>query len=84
VWISPTAYGFEERRDGRWHPLDERPLATTDWRAGARAVFEEAATTRISFDTIGRADQTLSFTLSRNGERAAMRVGLDGQVSHHE
>src|SRR6202007_19181 len=31
LWVSPTGYGFEERRDGRWMPLDQKPLTATDW-----------------------------------------------------
>ncbi|HEX7874009.1 MAG TPA: GspH/FimT family pseudopilin [Sphingobium sp.] len=81
LWVSPTGYGFEERREGRWMPLDQKPLTSTDWRSGTSASAGEQANTRLWFDTIGRADQPMTFTLIRNGRSLAVSVGLDGTVT---
>ncbi|MET0365080.1 MAG: GspH/FimT family pseudopilin [Sphingobium sp.] len=81
LWVSPTGYGFQERRDGRWVPLDQKPLTSTDWRTGTRASAGEQTNARLWFDTIGRADQPLAFTLMRNGRSLAISVGLDGKVT---
>ncbi|MET0239403.1 MAG: GspH/FimT family pseudopilin [Sphingobium sp.] len=81
LWVSPTGYGFEERLDGRWVPLDVKPLTNTDWRAGTRAKAGEQASVRLWFDTIGRADQPMAFTLSGNGRTLSLSVGLDGKVT---
>ncbi|MET0137616.1 MAG: GspH/FimT family pseudopilin [Sphingobium sp.] len=80
IWVSPTGYGFEERREGRWIALDDKPLTATDWRAGALADGGEQGRMRLWFDTIGRADQPMQFTLRRNGRAMAIAVGLDGKV----
>ncbi|MFT3966355.1 MAG: GspH/FimT family pseudopilin [Sphingobium sp.] len=80
LWVSPTGYGFEERRDGRWTPLDQKPLVSTDWRSGTQASAGQARL-RLWFDTIGRADQQISFTLQRNGRSLPVAVGLDGTVT---
>lgn len=37
VWITPSGYGFEQRRDGQWVALDQRAFESTDWRSGTRA-----------------------------------------------
>ncbi|HEX7855976.1 MAG TPA: GspH/FimT family pseudopilin [Sphingobium sp.] len=81
LWVSPTGYGFEERREGRWMPLDQKPLTATDWRSDTRATMGEQAQGRLWFDTIGRADQPLTFTLQRNGRTLPVSVGLDGTVT---
>lgn len=78
LWVSSTGYGFEERRGGRWQPIEQKPLVSTDWTGGARV---DAGTMRLWFDTIGRADQPMAFTLVRDGRSLPITVGLDGQVT---
>ncbi|MCE7797501.1 GspH/FimT family pseudopilin [Sphingobium sufflavum] len=82
LWVSPAGYGFEERRDGRWVPLDAKPLVNADWNGGARAEAGAASAgrARLWFDTIGRADQPMAFTLKRDGRSLPVSVGLDGRV----
>lgn len=80
VWVSPAGYGFEERREGRWIPLDSKPLADTDWREDVQAETGPQGRARLWFDTIGRADQPMTFTLKRDGRSLPVSVGLDGRV----
>jgi general secretion pathway protein H len=84
LWVSQTGYGFAERRDGQWVPLDEKPLASRDWSRGVTAQVGEGGQTRIWFDTVGRADQPLAFALERDGRTLNVRVGLDGRVTSDE
>lgn len=81
IWVGPGGYGFEERRDGRWVALDAKPLEQTDWTGGARAEAGDQARSRLYFDTIGRADQPMAFTLTRDGRSLPVSVGLDGKVA---
>lgn len=81
LWVSSTGYGFEERREGRWVALDQKPLVQTDWRSGTRASAAERGTMRLWFDTVGRADQPMAFTLQRNGRALPLSVALDGMVT---
>ncbi|HTH27925.1 MAG TPA: GspH/FimT family pseudopilin [Sphingobium sp.] len=80
LWVSTTGYGFEERRDGQWVPMTEKPLESMDWAKGVNADAGDGGRTRIWFDTIGRADQPLAFRLQRDGHEIAVQVGLDGRV----
>jgi general secretion pathway protein H len=80
LWVSTTGYGFEERRDGRWNPITEKPLDSRDWANGVSAEAGDGGRTRIWFDTIGRADQPMAFTLQRDGQEMPVRVDLDGRV----
>lgn len=80
VWVSTTGYGFEERRDGQWTSMTEKPLDSRDWAHGVSAQAGDGGRTRIWFDTIGRADQPMAFTLQRDGHDMAVNVGLDGRV----
>ncbi|HEX7820233.1 MAG TPA: GspH/FimT family pseudopilin [Sphingobium sp.] len=81
LWVSPTGYGFEERREGRWIALDGKPLGQTDWSAGARAEAGQQGRARLWFDTIGHADQPMAFTLIRDSRSLPVSVGLDGMVA---
>ena len=81
LWVSPTGYGFEERTGGRWQSLDQKPLGTTDWSSRARAEAPQQGRQRLYFDTIGRADQPMAFTLTRDGRSLPVTVGLDGRVA---
>lgn len=80
LWVSTTGYGFEERRDGQWNAMAEKPLASTDWANGVSAQAGDGGRMRIWFDTIGRADQPMAFTLERDGHDLAVRVDIDGRV----
>jgi len=40
VWVAPSGYGFEVRRDRAWQPLDKPNLANRDWRSGTVARVE--------------------------------------------
>ena len=84
VWISTTGYGFEERRDGQWIAMDEKPLGSRDWASGVSAQAGDGGRTRIWFDTIGRADQPMAFKLERNGQNIGVHVDLDGRVKAGE
>lgn len=81
LWVSPTAYGFERREDGAWQAVTDGPLATRDWAGETRARFGSATQVRAVFDSIGRADQTLHFTLERGGSAVTLRMDLDGKVT---
>ncbi len=81
LWVSPTGYGFEERQAGRWVALDRKPFATTEWRGGTRADAGQQNRARLFFDTIGRADQPMAFTLRRDGRSLPVSVALDGRVT---
>lgn len=82
LWVSASGYGFEERRDGKWRPLDQRPLEATDWSGGALARMGQDGRGRIWFDSIGRADQPMRFSLTRDGVEVPVAVDLDGRVTH--
>ncbi len=81
LWVSPTGYGFEERREGAWVPLDAKPLSQVEWGGGARAAAEQQGRVRLWFETIGRADQPMAFTLRQDGRSLPVSVGLDGVVA---
>lgn len=81
LWVSPTAYGFERRNGGTWQAVTEGPLATRDWAGETRAEIGSTTQLRAVFDTVGRADQTLHFTLKRGGNAITLRMDLDGRVT---
>ncbi|MBB5985410.1 GspH/FimT family pseudopilin [Sphingobium lignivorans] len=81
LWVSPTAYGFEQRARGQWQPVREGPLASQDWSGGASADLGSAGQARIVFDSVGRADQPLRFVLRRDDQQVTLRMDLDGNVS---
>lgn len=84
LWVSQTGYGFERREDGQWRALSEGPLAATDWSRDAQARFDGVSQLRMVFDNVGRADQTLDFTLTRDPQHVRVRIDLDGRVKTGE
>jgi general secretion pathway protein H len=84
LWVSSTAYGFERRAQGEWQAIADGPLAVRDWSGETRADLGSAAQLRVLFDSVGRADQTLRFTLARGESAVVLRMDLDGKVSSGE
>ena len=84
LWVSQTGYGFERREQGEWRALSEGPLAAADWSRDAQARFDGVSQLRMVFDSVGRADQTLDFTLARDMQHVRVRIDLDGRVKTGE
>ncbi|WP_338142987.1 GspH/FimT family pseudopilin [Sphingobium algorifonticola] len=80
VWVSPSGYGFERRRDRQWVPIEDKPFVTTDWRQGTSAVLGEAGQRQLIFDGTGLPDDILAVRLQRDGEAVTVRVDMAGKV----
>jgi len=81
LWVSPTGYGFEKREKGQWLAVTDGPLASHDWTGDTRAKLGSSTQVRVVFDSVGRADQPLSFGLTRDGQAVTLRMDLDGKVT---
>lgn len=81
LWVSSGAYGFERRAQGAWEPITEGPLVSHDWSGETRAELGQRTRLRVMFDSIGRADQPLDFSLARDGQQLRVRMDLDGKVT---
>lgn len=79
LWVTPSGYGFDEWRGGRWTPLPARPLGVTRWGEGIAALTP--ARSRVIFDTTGLADPPLALTLRRDGRNVAVTIGANGAVT---
>jgi general secretion pathway protein H len=84
LWVSPRAFGFERREQGQWQAVTDGPLASSDWSGNTQAQLGATTQLRIVFDSVGRADQPLSFTLLRDGREIAVRMDLNGKVTSSE
>ena len=84
LWVSQTGYGFERLQDGSWQAMNEGPLAATDWSRETQARFDGVSQLRMVFDSIGRADQPLDFTLARDTQHIRVQIDLDGRVKTSE
>ena len=81
VWVSAGGYGFDERRDGVWVAMAERPLRVTQWSKGTRAQPSgENSRDRVLFDPTGISDRPLDVTLERSDQTIVVHVGTDGKV----
>lgn len=82
AWVSPSGYGFDQLRQGRWERLDEKPFQGDDWGHDmAMSLAGEQARSRVRFDSLGLPDQPLQLRLSRGGSTAAVRVAANGDVT---
>lgn len=81
LWVSEGGYGFDERREGAWVAMADKPLRVTRWSRGTRALPSSGTPRdRILFDSTGAADRPLDVTLTRARERLVVHIGADGAV----
>lgn len=76
VWVSPSGYGFDERRGGQWVALADKPLRVSQWGEGTQALVGER--TRVTFDPTGMVDRGLVVPLRRERTRVTITLGGDG------
>lgn len=78
LWVTASGYGFDEWRSGRWVPMADAGLRVGRWGDGVAAsgVVRE----RITFDTTGLADRSLTVSLRRDGTTATIAIAADGSV----
>ncbi|MFN2259632.1 MAG: GspH/FimT family pseudopilin, partial [Parasphingopyxis sp.] len=61
LWVSPSGYGFERRREGTWQPIVQPPFDATDWRGGTVARVPPEGT-RLVFDSVGLPSEAIAVT----------------------
>jgi general secretion pathway protein H len=76
VWVTPTGYGFDERRGAQWIALADKPLRVAQWGEGTQAVMAER--TRVTFDSTGMADRVLALPLRRDRTRVTVTIDANG------
>lgn len=78
LWVTPSGYGFDGWRGGRWVPLGEAPFRVERWGDGAAVtgIVRE----RVTFDTTGLVDRPLTLSLRRDGNVVTIAVAADGTV----
>ena len=92
VWVAPSGYGFEQRRDGQWLLMTGRGFDDMNWRQGtvARLVGNTAdedsdaegpARSRFTFDATGLPSAPVSILLSRGEDEGEVKVSTVGEVS---
>lgn len=80
LWVSPSGYGFERRREGAWQPIEQPPFDATDWRGGTVArVPPDGA--RLVFDSVGLPSEAIAVTIEQGGARRVVAVDAAGEVS---
>ena len=79
AWVSPSGYGFDQFRDGRWEKMEQRPFEAADWGTGMKASLDSR--TRVRFDSLGITDKPLGIRLSRGVESAGIWIAASGEVS---
>lgn len=90
LWISPSGYGFDLYRDGRWQAQTKGALAAHDWDKGttvaASGISGEAArasggAARLTFDNLGLPEGPVAIDLKRDDRSARVEVAANGDVS---
>ena len=80
LWVSGSGFGFEQRHDGQWQPLNDGRLQQRDW-AGSTAVTANGATqARVTFNRFGLPDRPLTMRLTSDGGEANITVDAGGDV----
>jgi general secretion pathway protein H len=79
VWVSAGGYGFDQRQQGAWAAIGEKPFEVTNWGKGTSAMMA-GGRDRVMFDSTGFADRPLDVRLTRDAEAVTVHVGADGAV----
>jgi len=81
VWVTPGGYGFDERAEGRWQAMSDKPLRVAQWGKGIEAAVSGAGgRDRVVFDPTGMADRPLTVDLRREGQAVRVSIGTNGAV----
>ena len=78
IRLDADGYGFDWRRQGEWHPIEQKPFLAQAWNQGTAAQVDRGAA-RIVFDSTGFAEP-LAFTLARGSEQVAVEFSDGGNV----
>ncbi len=81
LWVSASGYGFQRREGAIWVPIEEKPLATTNWKSGTRARVGADGGAQMAFDSTGLPSDPLTVILAREGERVSISVDMSGKVA---
>lgn len=83
VWVAASGYGFDRHREGRWEPMEAKPLDTADWGKDVTAQVAGGgeARSRIRFDSLGMADRAATVRLSQDGRTLTVAVAPNGDVT---
>ena len=80
VWLSPSGYGFEQQRDGRWQPITSGTFREADWGEGIRMKTGDARASRVRFDSVGMPSQEMLVELSSGDQSRQVRIGQSGDI----
>lgn len=79
IRVTQAGYGFDQRSDGGWRPLDRKPFVDQAWAEGARALVPAGGATRLVFDPTGIAEPA-TLSLARDDERVTISLRYDGKI----
>lgn len=80
IWLRPSGYGFEQRRDGEWQAKNDKTFEQTNWQSDTLIDLGTSKQARLAFDVTGLPSTSLDISL-RNGEaRLSVRVSASGDV----
>ncbi len=81
VWLRPSGYGFEERKDGTWQAASGKSLAQVQWTNGATLALGTAREARILFDVTGLPSSPLDIKLQQGDANIRVTISAAGDVS---
>jgi general secretion pathway protein H len=81
LWVTGGGYGFDQRVDGGWVPLADKPLRVERWDERTRVSTGAAGRLRVTFDTTGMADRAAELRLTRGDDVASVVIASDGSVA---
>lgn len=80
LWVTTSGFGFEQRHDGQWHPLDQVRVAPRNWDVGTAVSVNGTAQARVTFNRVGLPDHALRVELTSGDDTAVVRVDAAGDV----
>ncbi|MBV7257813.1 prepilin-type N-terminal cleavage/methylation domain-containing protein [Pacificimonas sp. WHA3] len=78
--MSAEGYRFEERVNGAWRQIQEKPLAPASWESGVGVGLAQGEVERVRFDAVGLSEGT-ALALTGGAERYIVNISTAGDVT---
>lgn len=80
AWVTVSGFGFEQRIDGIWQPLEDGRLSRRDWPAGMAVSVNGASQGRVTFNRIGLPERPVTVALTIGDSSASVAIDASGDV----
>lgn len=81
LWLRPSGYGFEQRKEGTWQAAPGKSFEQVNWQPGTQLSIGSEKQTRVIFDVTGLPSAPLEIILDQGEAKAKITISAAGDVA---